>query len=183
MPPNAAPKEKTIFDYSGIFTDSAKEQYTGGDVERIIDEGLIMDFREQVARPPQPRARAKFEPYEKLLLLISFGMWPLTIVMTFAYEGSLASMSDFQAGTLGLGAVWAISLFVLIVLIRFDKAARSSGMYGKEKESYSGMMDLYNKAQEAHYEYVKLRAAAEAQQILEKYPQLKESAKGKSTEA
>ena len=45
-------------------------------------------------------------------------------------------------------------------------------MYAKEKESYSGMMDLYNKAQEAHYEYVKLRAAAEAQQIMEKYPQL-----------
>jgi hypothetical protein len=176
-PPTAAPKEKYTFDYSGIFTDSAKKQYTGADVERIIDEGLIMDFREQVARPPQPRARAKFEPYEKLLLFISVGMWPLTIVMTFAYEGSLAFMSDFQAGKLGLGICCAISLFVLIVLIRFDKAARSSGMYAKEKESYSGQMDLYNKAQEAHYEYVKLRASAEAQQIIEKYPQLGTSAK------
>ena len=160
------------FFYTDIFAETPKEQYTGDDVERIIDEGLIMDFREQVARPPQPRARAKFEPYEKLLLFISFGMWPLTIVMTFAYEGSLASMSDFQAGKLGLGICCAISLFLLIVLIRFDKAARSSGMYAKEKESYSGMMDLYIKAQEAHYEYVKLRAAAEAQQIIEKYPQL-----------
>ena len=160
------------FVYTDIFAETAKEQYTGDGVERIIDEGLIMDFREQVARPPQPRARAKFEPYEKLLLVISFGMWPLTIVMTFAYEGSLAFMSDFQAGELGLGICCAVSLFLLIVLIRFDKAARSSGMYAKEKESYSGMMDLYNKAQEAHYEYVKLRAAAEAQQIMEKYPQL-----------
>lgn len=182
-PPTDAPKEKSIFEYSGIYSESAKEQYTGDDVDRIIDEGLIMDFREQVARPPQPRARAKFEPYEKLLLLISFGMWPLAIVLTFAYEGSLAFMSDFEAGILGLGAVWMISLFLLIVLIRFDKAARSSGMYAKEKESYSGMMDLYNKAQEAHYEYVKLRAAAEAQQILEKYPQLNKSETANPSEA
>jgi len=182
-PQTDAPKEKSIFEYSGIYSESAKEQYTGDDVDRIIDEGLIMDFREQVARPPQPRARAKFEPYEKLLLLISFGMWPLSIVLTFAYEGSLAFMSDFEAGILGLGAVWMISLFLLIVLIRFDKAARSSGMYAKEKESYSGMMDLYNKAQEAHYEYVKLRAAAEAQQILERYPQLKKSETANPSEA
>jgi hypothetical protein len=103
--------------------------------------------------------------------------------MTFAYEGSLAFMSDFQAGKLGLGICCAISLFVLIVLIRFDKAARSSGMYAKEKESYSGQMDLYNKAQEAHYEYVKLRASAEAQQILEKYPQLNKSETANPSEA
>ena len=171
-PKSDAQNIQSRLDYSGMFAETAKEQYTGDGVDRIIDEGLIMDFRDQVARPPRPTARAKFEPYEKLLLLISFGMWPLTIVMTFAYEGSLAFMSDFQAGKLGLGAVWALSLFLLIVLIRFDKAARSSGMYGKEKESYSGLMDLYNKAQQAHYEYVELRAAAEAQQILEKYPQL-----------
>ncbi len=160
------------FFYTDIFAETPKEQYTGDDVERMIEEGLEMDIRANIVRPPQPRARAKFEPYEKLLLFISFGMWPLTIVMTFAYEGSLASMSDIQAGKLGLGICCAISLFLLIVLIRFDKAARSSGMYAKEKESYSGMMDLYIKAQEAHYEYVKLRAAAEAQQIIEKYPQL-----------
>jgi hypothetical protein len=160
------------FFYTDIFAETPKEQYTGDDVERMIEEGLEMDIRANIVRPPQPRARAKFEPYEKLLLFISFGMWPLTIVMTFVYEGSLASMSDIQAGKLGLGICCAISLFLLIVLIRFDKAARSSGMYAKEKESYSGMMDLYIKAQEAHYEYVKLRAAAEAQQIIEKYPQL-----------
>jgi hypothetical protein len=182
-PKSDAQNIQSRIDYSGIFVETAKEQYTGDGVDRIIDEGLIMDFREQVARPPQPRARAKFEPYEKLLLFISFGMWPLTIVMTFAYEGSLAFMSDFQAGKLGLGAVWMISLFLLIVLIRFDKAARNSGMYGKEKESYGRSMELWNDAQQAHYKYVELRAAAEAQQIIEKYPALGVSTAAKSTEA
>jgi hypothetical protein len=182
-PKRDAQNVQSRLDYSGIFAETAKEQYTGDGVDRIIDEGLIMDFREQVARPPQPRARAKFEPYEKLLLFISLGMWPLTIVMTFAYEGSLAFMSDFQAGKLGLGAVWMISLFLLIVLIRFDKAARNSGMYGKEKESYGRSMELWNDAQQAHYKYVELRAAAEAQQIIEKYPALGVSTAAKSTEA
>jgi hypothetical protein len=182
-PPTDAPKEKSIFEYSGIYSESAKEQYTSDDVDRIIDEGLIMDFREQVARPSSPRARARFEPYEILLLFVGFVIWPVTLVMTVAYDGSLSPYTDFQPGDLGLGATWVISVFILISLIRFDKSARNSGMYGKEKESYRGLMDLYNKAQQAHYEYVELRAAAEAQQILEKYPQLKKSETANPSEA
>ena len=101
-------------------------------------------------------------------------MWIFTIAVAFAYDGApwMHQMSAMESKELGLVLVFAISLFILVSLIRFDKAARSSGMYAKEKESYSGQMDLYNKAQEAHYEYVKLRASAEAQQIMEKYPQL-----------
>ncbi len=183
-PPTAAPKERTIFDYSGIFTESAKEQYTGDDVERIIDEGLIMDFRAEVARPPQPRARANFEPYEKLLLALSFVMWPITLLVTGTYEnGSVPLTNGYSPNDAILGASWAISLFILIVLIRFDKSARNSGMYGKEKESYGRSMELWNDAQQAHYKYVELRAAAEAQQIIEKYPQLGASASANPSEA
>ena len=142
-----------------------------------------MDFREQVARPSTPRARANFEPYEKLLLFIAPLVWLRTYFLTYFYENGEIPIINSTPNDAILVATWAASLFILVCLIRFDKSARSSGMYGKEKESYSGMMDLYNKAQQAHYEYVKLRAAAEAQQILEKYPQLKESVTGKSTEA
>jgi len=182
-PNSAVQTVQSRFVYADIFAETAKEQYTGDDVERIIDEGLNMDFREQIARPPRPRARASFEPYEYLLLCAGFPMWILTIVISVAFDGAISDLSSLESKKVALGVAWGISLFILVCLIRFDKSARSSGMYGKEKESYSGLMDLYNKAQEAHYEYVKLRAAAEAQQILEKYPQLKESAKGKSTEA
>jgi hypothetical protein len=183
-PPTETPKEKSIFDYSGIFTDSAKEQYTGNDVDRLIDEGLIMDFRAEVARPPQPRARAKFEPYEKLLLTLSFVMWPITLLVTGTYEnGSVPFTNGYSPNDAILGASWAISLFILIVLIRFDKSARNSGMYGKEKESYGRSMELWNDAQQAHYKYVELRAAAEAQQIIEKYPQLGASASANPSEA
>jgi hypothetical protein len=185
-PPIAAPKEKYTFDYSGIFTDSAKEQYTGDDVERIIDEGLIMDFREQVARPPQPRARAKFEPYEYVLLFIGFPMWVFTIGITTLYSASDTSFPGtgiFGGNQPPLVAAWAISLFILFSLIRFDRSARSSGMYGKEKESYGRSMELWDMAQQAHYKYVELRAKAEAQQILEKYPQLKKSETANPSEA
>jgi hypothetical protein len=182
-PPTETPKEKSIFDYSGIFTDSAKEQYTGNDVDRLIDEGLIMDFRAEVARPPQPRARARFEPYEKLLLTLSFVMWPITLLVTGTYEnGSVPLTNGYSPNDAILGASWAISLFILIVLIRFDKSARNSGMYGKEKESYGRSMELWNDAQQAHYKYVELRAAAEAQQIIEKYPQLGASASANPSE-
>ena len=56
-------------------------------------------------------------------------------------------------------------------------------MYGKEKESYGRSMELWNDAQQAHYKYVELRAAAEAQQIIEKYPQLGASASANPSEA
>ena len=172
-PPTAAPKERTIFDYSGIFTDSAKEQYTGDGVERIIDEGLNMDFREQIARPETPRARANFEPYEKLLLLVAIIVWPITLLVTGTYEnGSVPFTNGYSPNDAILGATWAVSLFILLCLVRFDKSARSNGMYAKEKESYGRSMELHDKAQQAHYKYVELRAAAEAQQIIEKYPQL-----------
>ena len=184
-PQSIIAKEKSMFDYSGIFTDSAKEQYTGNDVDRLIDEGLIMDFRAEVARPPQPRARAKFEPYEKLLLALSFVMWPITLITTAAYENGtvLGDWTGYAPNDPILGATWVISLFLLIVLIRFDKSARNSGMYGKEKESYGRSMELWNDAQQAHYKYVELRAAAEAQQIIEKYPQLGASASVNPSEA
>jgi len=182
-PKSIIAKEKSIFDYSGIFTDSAKEQYTGDDVDRIIDEGLIMDFREQVARPPQPRARARFEPYEYLLLFAGVPMWTLTIVVSVAFDGAISDLSSLESKKVALGVVWAISLFILVSLIRFDKSARSSGMYGKEKESYGRSMELWDMAQQAHYKYVELRAKAEAQQIIEKYPQLGASASANPSEA
>lgn len=162
------------FFYTDIFAETPKEQYTGDDVERMIDEGLNMDFREQIARPETPRARARFEPYEKLLLTLSFVMWPITLSTTAAYENGtvLGDWTGYSPNNEILGATWAISLFILIVLIRFDKSARSNGMYAKEKESYGRSMELHDKAQQAHYKYVELRAAAEAQQIIEKYPQL-----------
>jgi hypothetical protein len=79
--------------------------------------------------------------------------------------------------------VWALSLLTLIALVRFDRSARGNGWYAKEKETYVGMMDLYSKAQAKHYEYVELRAAAEAQEILEKYPQLNKTVSGRSSNA
>jgi len=79
--------------------------------------------------------------------------------------------------------VWGISLLTLISLVRFDRSARGNGWHTKEKEIYVGMMDLYSKAQAKHYEYVELRAAAEAQEILEKYPQLDRSKSSSTSKA
>ena len=161
------------FFYTDAFAETPKEQYTGDDVERMIDEGLNMDFREQIARPETPRARANFEPYEKLLLLVAIIVWPITLLVTGTYEnGSVPFTNGYSPNDAILGATWAISLFILLCLVRFDKSARSNGMYAKEKESYGRSMELHDKAQQAHYKYVELRAAAEAQQIIEKYPQL-----------
>lgn len=164
--------ERTIFDTSGLFVESAKKQYTSDNVGRIIEEGFNMDFRTEVARPKHPSARAKFESYELLLLLLALIMWPITLFVTAAYNSGLSGLTNFAPNDQILIATWSISLFILLCLIRFDKSARNNGMYSKEKETYGSLMDLYNKAQTAHYEYVELRAAAEAQQIIEKYPQL-----------
>ena len=138
----------------------------------IIQEGFQMDFRAEVAKPKPPRARAKFEGYEKILLLVSFILWPFTIFMTMSYDGGLSAYMEYSSGIVQVLSVWALSLLTLISLIRFDRSARGNGWHAKEKETYVGMMDLYSKAQAKHYEYVELRAAAEAQEILEKYPQL-----------
>ncbi|HJL97278.1 MAG TPA: hypothetical protein QF401_03925, partial [Candidatus Poseidoniaceae archaeon] len=113
-----------------------------------------------------------FEGYEKILLIVSFILWPFTIFMTMSYDGGLSAYMEYSSGVVQLLSVWALSLLTLISLIRFDRSARGNGWYAKEKETYVGMMDLYSKAQAKHYEYVELRAAAEAQEILEKYPQL-----------
>ena len=172
-PNSAVQTVQSRFVYTDIFAETAKEQYTGDDVERMIDEGLNMDFREQIARPETPRARANFEPYEKLLLLVAIIVWPITLLVTGTYEnGSVPFTNGYSPNDAILGATWAISLFILLCLVRFDKSARSNGMYAKEKESYGRSMELHDKAQQAHYKYVELRAAAEAQQIIEKYPQL-----------
>jgi len=172
-PKNVAQKVQSRFEYTEIFAETAKEQYTGDEVERMIDEGLNMDFREQIARPDTPRARANFEPYEKLLLFVAIPVWSITLLVTGTYEnGSVPFTNGYSPNTAILGATWAISLFILLSLVRFDRSARSNGMYAKEKESYGRSMELHDKAQQAHYKYVELRAAAEAQQIIEKYPQL-----------
>lgn len=173
----------TIFDYTGILAKQSEKQYTPDELATFIEEGLSMDFRTEVAKPKPPRARAKFEGYEIILLCVSTILWPMTIVMTMAYDGGLSPYMDYTSGPIQVVAVWALSLLTLLSLVRFDRSARGNGWYAKEKETYVGMMDLYSKAQAKHYEYVELRAAAEAQEILEKYPQLDTSKSGKSSRA
>ena len=153
-------------------------------LEQIIQEGFDMDFRTEVARPKTPRARAKFETYEKILLPFGIFTWMLAVALTISYENDLTSLGiEFSANIQSIVAVWAIGLFILIALVRFDRAARGNGWHTKEKEIYVGMMDLYSKAQAKHYEYVELRAAAEAQEILEKYPQLDRSKSSSASKA
>lgn len=174
---------QTIFEYSGILSSIGKKSNTPDELVLFIEEGLTMDFRTEVAKPKPPRARAKFEGYEVILLGVSFLLWPVTIIMTMAFEGGLNPYMDYSSGPIQVGAVWALSLLTLLALVRFDRSARGNGWYAKEKETYVGMMDLYSKAQAKHYEYVELRAAAEAQEILEKYPQLDTSKTSRSTKA
>jgi hypothetical protein len=95
--------------------------------------------------------------------------------MTMALDNGLDVFTEYSSGPIQVVSMWALSLFTLLALVRFDRSARGNGWYAKEKETYVGMMDLYSKAQAKHYEYVELRAAAEAQEILEKYPQLDKS--------
>ena len=173
----------TIFDYTGILAKEGKKPNTSDELEAFIEEGLNMDFRAEVAKPKPPRARAKFEAYEKILLVVSFLLWPSTILMTMAYDNGLAVFTEYTSGPMQVGSMWALSLFTLMALVRFDRSARGNGWYAKEKETYVGMMDLYSKAQAKHYEYVELRAAAEAQEILEKYPQLDKSKSSASANA
>ncbi len=173
----------TIFDYAGILAKEGKKPNTSDELEAFIEEGLSMDFRAEVAKPKPPRARAKFEAYEKILLVVSFLLWPSTILMTMAYDNGLAVFTEYSSGPMQVGSMWALSLFTLLALVRFDRSARGNGWYAKEKETYVGMMDLYSKAQAKHYEYVELRAAAEAQEILEKYPQLDKSKSSASANA
>ena len=169
----------TIFDYTGILAKEGKKPNTSDELEAFIEEGLSMDFRAEVAKPKPPRARAKFEAYEKIILVIAGPLWIYTFIMTNVMGTTFTVAGlEFTSGPIQVGLAWSISLLSLIALVRFDRAARGNGWYAKEKETYVGMMDLYSKAQAKHYEYVELRAAAEAQEILEKYPQLD---KGKST--
>jgi len=156
---------------------------TDAHLEHIIQEGFDMDFRAEVAKPKPPRARAKFEAYEKILLSVSFLLWPFTIFMTMAYDGGLVAFTEYSSDLVQVVSVWSLSLLALISLVRFDRSARGNGWYAKEKETYVAMMDLYSKAQAKHYEYVELRAAAEAQEILEKYPQLDTSKSGTASKA
>lgn len=156
---------------------------TDAHLEHIIQEGFDMDFRAEVAKPKPPRARAKFEAYEKILLSVSFILWPFTIFMTMAYDGGLVAFTDYSSDLIQVISVWSLSLLTLISLVRFDRSARGNGWYAKEKETYVGMMDLYSKAQAKHYEYVELRAAAEAQEILEKYPQLDKTKSSSASQA
>lgn len=181
--PTLSEELPTIFDYSGLLAPLGKKPNTSDELVLFIEEGLSMDFRTEVAKPKPPRARAKFEAYEKILLITSFLLWPFTVIMTMAYDGGLSAFTEYSSGPVQLGAIWALSLLTLIALVRFDRSARGNGWYAKEKETYVGMMDLYSKAQAKHYEYVELRAAAEAQEILEKYPQLDTSKSGRSTKA
>ena len=178
-PKSNTQKEQTIFDYTAII---AKKQYTGGNVERIIEEGLEMDIRANIVRPPRPKARTKFEAYEYILLCFGPLIWLLTIVLHSTYKNDFTlpvGNVNYNADLEILIPMWAISLFILMMLIRFDRAARGTGLYAKEKETYVGLMDLYNKAQAKNYEYAQLRAEAEVQEIFEKYPQL-ETSKGTS---
>lgn len=161
----------------------ADKPYTDGRIDDIIQEGLNMDFRAEVAKPKPPRARAKFEAYEKILLCVSFVLWPFTIFMTMAYNNGLSSFTEYSSDVIQVASAWGLSLLSLVSLVRFDRSARGNGWYAKEKETYVGMMDLYSKAQAKHYEYVELRAAAEAQEILEKYPQLDKSKSGTASKA
>jgi hypothetical protein len=161
----------------------AEKPNTDAHLEQIIQEGFNMDFRTEVARPKTPRARAKFETYEKILLIVSLFLWPFTIFMTMAYDNGLVAFTEYSSDIIQVVSVWAISLLILISLVRFDRSARGNGWHTKEKEIYVGMMDLYSKAQAKHYEYVELRAAAEAQEILEKYPQLDPTKSGSASKA
>ena len=161
----------------------AEKPNTDAHLEQIIQEGFNMDFRAEVAKPKTPRARAKFETYEKILLVVSLLLWPFTLFMTMAYDNGLVAFTEYSSDIVQVLSVWAISLLTLISLVRFDRAARGNGWHTKEKEIYVGMMDLYSKAQAKHYEYVELRAAAEAQEILEKYPQLDRSKSGTTSKA
>jgi hypothetical protein len=165
----------TIFEYSGVLSEMGEKSNTSGELGLFIEEGLSMDFRTEVAKPKPPRARAKFETYEVILLCASFVLWPSTIIMTMAFDNGLNVVTEYSSGPIQVASMWALSLFTLLALVRFDRSARGNGWYAKEKETYVGMMDLYSKAQAKHYEYVELRAAAEAQEILEKYPQLDKS--------
>ena len=165
----------TIFEYSGILSKMGEKSNTSDDLGLFIEVGLSMDFRTEVAKPKPPRARAKFETYEVILLCASFVLWPSTIIMTMALDNGLDVFTEYSSGPIQVVSMWALSLFTLLALVRFDRSARGNGWYAKEKETYVGMMDLYSKAQAKHYEYVELRAAAEAQEILEKYPQLDKS--------
>ena len=143
-----------------------------------------MDFRAEVAKPKPPRARAKFEAYEKIILVIAGPLWIYTFIMTNVMGTTFTVAGlEFTSGPIQVGLAWSISLLSLIALVRFDRAARGNGWYAKEKETYVGMMDLYSKAQAKHYEYVELRAAAEAQEILEKYPQLDKEKSKRSSNA
>lgn len=166
-----------------ILTIPTDNPNTDAHLGRIIQEGFDMDFRAEVAKPKPPRARAKFEAYEKILLSVSFVLWPFTIFMTMAYDGGLVAFTEYSSDLIQVVSVWSLSLLTLISLVRFDRSARGNGWYAKEKETYVGMMDLYSKAQAKHYEYVELRAAAEAQEILEKYPQLDTSKSGTASKA
>lgn len=165
----------TIFEYSGVLSKMGEKSNTSDELGVFIEEGLSMDFRTEVAKPKPPRARAKFETYEVILLCASFVLWPSTIIMTMAFDNGLNVVTEYSSGPIQVASMWALSLFTLLALVRFDRSARGNGWYAKEKETYVGMMDLYSKAQAKHYEYVELRAAAEAQEILEKYPQLDKS--------
>ena len=165
----------TIFEYSGILSKMGEKSNTSDELGLFIEVGLSMDVRTEVAKPKPPRARAKFETYEVILLCASFVLWPSTIIMTMALDNGLDVFTEYSSGPIQVVSMWALSLFTLLALVRFDRSARGNGWYAKEKETYVGMMDLYSKAQAKHYEYVELRAAAEAQEILEKYPQLDKS--------
>ena len=165
----------TIFEYSGILSKMGEKSNTSDELGLFIEVGLSMDFRTEVAKPKPPRARAKFETYEVILLCASFVLWPSTIIMTMALDNGLDVFTEYSSGPIQVVSMWALSLFTLLALVRFDRSARGNGWYAKEKETYVGMMDLYSKAQAKHYEYVELRAAAEAQEILEKYPLLDKS--------
>ena len=165
----------TIFEYSGILSKMGEKSNTSDELGLFIEVGLSMDFRTEVAKPKPPRARAKFETYEVILLCASFVLWPSTIIITMALDNGLDVFTEYSSGPIQVVSMWALSLFTLLALVRFDRSARGNGWYAKEKETYVGMMDLYSKAQAKHYEYVELRAAAEAQEILEKYPQLDKS--------
>ena len=174
----------TIFDYTGILAKEGNKPNTSDELGVFIEEGLSMDFRAEVAKPKPPRARAKFEAYEKIILVIAGPLWIYTFIMTNVMGTTFTVGGlEFTSGPVQVGLAWSISLLSLIALVRFDRAARGNGWYAKEKETYVGMMDLYSKAQAKHYEYVELRAAAEAQEILEKYPQLDKEKSKRSSNA
>ena len=182
--PEASERTPTIFDYTGILTPMGKKPNTSDDLGSFIEEGLSMDFRTEVAKPKPPRARAKFEAYEIVILIVAGPLWVYTFVMTNVMGTTFTVAGlEFTSGPIQVALAWSMSLLSLIALVRFDRAARGNGWYAKEKETYVGMMDLYSKAQAKHYEYVELRAAAEAQEILEKYPQLDKAKSTRSSNA